>query len=363
MIRATAADEGFSEWISELWSTILAWFVEVGGVLIQLAIIITVAWLLSRTFRLVVRRLVRRIVNAAKEKANVEDTQALERSPLADIRLVQRTRTMGTIFQNIANVLIGVGALVLCVYVVSPSMLGSFTLITAALGAGLGFGAQNIVKDALNGLFVVAGDHIGIGDVVDLGLASGVVESVSVRVTQVRDVNGTLWYVRNGEITRVGNMSQGWARAIVDVGIPADSDLAEVEAALLDAAKTLTADRKWRTRIIENPQVWGLESIESDKMVVRVVMRTRTNTRDDVAAELRRRLHLALDELGISSRTLVSVTPTGQAAARHVRGINPPVTKEITTVAGATPVGRGSWRRKPAVDHKNPPKPTEDTTK
>src|SRR5690606_14143936 len=172
----------------------------------------------------------------AKSKANVDDTQALERSPLADMRLIQRTRTLGSILQNIINVAVVIVALLMVMAVIAPDLISSLTLLTAAIGAGLGFGAQNIVKDVLKGLFIVAEDQIGIGDVVDTGLASGVVEHVSVRITQVRDVNGTLWYVRNGEVVRIGNMSQGWARVIIDLGIPAQADVPEVEKALLTTA-------------------------------------------------------------------------------------------------------------------------------
>src|SRR5690606_11478672 len=108
--------------------------------------------------------------------------------------------------------------------------------LSAAVGAGLGFGAQNIVKDVLNGIFIVAEDQIGIGDVVDVGLVTGVVEYVSVRITHVRDVNGTLWYVRNGEILRIGNMSQGWSRVVLDLSLPSDVDVDEVEQLAGDVA-------------------------------------------------------------------------------------------------------------------------------
>src|SRR3546814_6141338 len=111
------------------------------------------------------------------------------------------------------------------------------------------------VKDVLNGIFSVAEDQGGIVDVVDLGLATGVVEYVSVRVTHVRDVNGTLWYVRNGEITRIGNMSQGWSRVIIDLAVPVDAEISDVEASMLEAAQSLTKDPKWRTRIIEQPEI------------------------------------------------------------------------------------------------------------
>ena len=119
----------------------------------------------------------------------------------------------------------------------------------------------------LNGIFIVAEDQIGIGDVVDLGLATGVVEYVAIRVTHVRDVNGTLWYVRNGEITRIGNMSQGWSRVIIDLAVPVDADIRAVEKAMHDAAKSVFTDPKWRSRVIEQPEVWGLESITGDALV------------------------------------------------------------------------------------------------
>ena len=202
------------------WAQVGSFFAEMGWNTIRVLGIVLGALIIGWILKLVIRRVVSRIVNGAKSKANVDDTQALERSPLAAIRLVQRTRTLGTILQNIVNVSIVIVSLLLIVNVLAPNALASLTLLTAAIGAGLGFGAQNIVKDVLNGIFIVAEDQVGIGDVVDLGLATGIVEYVSVRVTTVRDVNGTLWYVRNGEITRIGNMSMGWSRVIVDLALP-----------------------------------------------------------------------------------------------------------------------------------------------
>ncbi|MEJ1086992.1 mechanosensitive ion channel domain-containing protein [Microbacterium sp. Mu-80] len=333
-----------------LWASTLDVLGKVGGKLLQIAIIIAVCLVLAFLLRLVIRRVVQRIVNNAKSKAEVADTVALERSPLADMRLVQRTRTLGTILQNIVNVTLVIVALILIVTAIDPGILGSLTLITAAVGAGLGFGAQNIVKDVLNGMFIVAEDQIGIGDVVDLGLASGVVEYVSVRITQVRDVNGTLWYVRNGEVTRIGNMSQGWARAIVDLGVAPDADLDRVEEIMLDTARDLAKDAKWRTRIIQLPEVWGLESIDGDALVVRVVMKTRANARDDVSQELRRRLRAALLEQDVLIPSMHAVTVTGMDGARRVRGANPPVTRPNAVAPAPPVVERGIWRRKKSSD-------------
>ncbi|GAT73077.1 mechanosensitive ion channel family protein [Microbacterium sp. HM58-2] len=328
------------------WAKVLKVLMDVGGSLLTVAIIIASCVAAAFVLRFVIRRVVHRIVDSAKSKASVDDTQALERSPLADMRLVQRTRTLGTILQNIVNVMLVVIAVVLVINFLAPSLLGSLTLLTAAVGAGLGFGAQNIVKDVLNGMFIVAEDQIGIGDVVDLGLATGVVEYVSVRITQVRDVNGTLWYVRNGEVLRIGNMSQGWARAIIDLGVPADSDLELVEQTMLETAQGLAKDPKWRTRIVEKPELWGLESIGGDALVVRIVIKARANAKDDVAQELRRRLRAALIEKEIAVPSLVDVVPTGLDGARRVRGANPPKTRP-NAITGVPPVPeRGIWRRK-----------------
>jgi len=326
----------------DFWGRVLKFLITAGWNLLAVAAIILGGILATWVLRIVIRRTVDRIVSGAKSKARVDDTQALDRSPLAQVRLVQRTRTLGTILQNIVNVAIVIVVVLLVIQVLAPTALGSFALLSAAIGAGLGFGAQNIVKDVLNGIFVVAEDQIGIGDVVDLGLATGVVEYVSVRVTHVRDVNGTLWYVRNGEITRIGNMSQGWSRVIIDLAVPADADLDEVEKQMLDAARSLQKDPKWRTRILENPEVWGLESIDGDALVIRLVMKTRANAKDDVARELRMRLKHAIDEMGLSLPHLNSIVLTGIEGAQRVRGANPPVTKPTPVPAEARPV----WKPK-----------------
>lgn len=322
----------------DTWQPILTWLGEAGMKLLTCALIIVGAILASWVLRLVIRRVVDRIVSGAKTKANVDDTQALERSPLAAMRLVQRTRTLGSILQNIVNVTLVIIAVLQIISVLAPGVAGSFALLSAAIGAGLGFGAQNIVKDVLNGIFIVAEDQVGIGDVVDLGLATGVVEYVSVRVTHVRDVNGTLWYVRNGEITRIGNMSQGWSRVILDLAVPADVDIDEVEKTMLGAAKSLAKDPKWRTRIIEQPEIWGLESITGDALVIRLVMKTRANAKDDVARELRMRLKRAVDDLGIELPSLNTVVLAGLEGAQRVRGANPPRTRPtpVTTVDDAS---------------------------
>jgi len=348
------------------WPNIGSFFTTAGFKALGVLAIIVGAIIVSWILRGVIHRVVERIVSGAKSKAQVTDTQALDRSPLAAVRLVQRTRTLGSILQNIVNVTIVIIGIILIVNTIDSGILGSFALLTAAIGAGLGFGAQNIVKDVLNGIFIVAEDQVGIGDVVDLGLATGVVEYVSVRVTHVRDVNGTLWYVRNGEITRIGNMSQGWSRVIIDLSVPVDADLDAVEKAMLDAAKQLAKDPKWRTRIIEQPEIWGLESISGDALVIRLVMKTRSNAKDDVARELRVRLKRAMDAMGIQLPLLNSIMLSGLEGAGRVRGANPPRTKPIPVAADERPVwrpkrtGRGARAAAEAAPQAEPDARAED---
>ena len=277
----------------------------------------------------IIRRVVSRIVNGAKKKQNFEDTQALLMSPLAAVRIVQRTRTLGSVFSNIVTAVIVILVVLVLFTTLVPQATGAFALITAALGAGLGFGAQNIVKDVLSGLFMVAEDQLGVGDVVDLGPATGVVEGVGIRITLVRDVNGTLWFVRNGEILRVGNMSQGWARVIIDLAVPYDVDLDAVQEKVLATARDMAANTKWKSRILEKPEIWGIESISAEAIVLRLVVKTASASKDDVARELRARLKRALDEAGVKLPALNSIILTGSEGAASVRGARPPRTKPI----------------------------------
>lgn len=312
------------------------------SVIIDIILIVVAALVLRWILLLTVRRVVTRIVNGVKSRQRVEDTQALDASPLAAVRVVQRTRTIGSVLSNIITWVIVAFAIG---FVLSELGFSIAALVASAgvIGAALGFGAQNIIKDMLNGLFMVMEDQLGVGDVVDLGPATGVVEFVGIRVTAIRDVNGTLWYVRNGEITRVGNMSQGWARVIIDLAVPYDADIDLVEERMLATALELANNPKWRTRIVEHPEIWGLESISAEAVVIRLVIKTRTNARDDVARELRMRLKRTLDGMGVRLPALNSIVLSGFEGAASVKGSNPPRTKPVPAQpkAAARPSRRG----------------------
>ena len=167
------------------------------------------------------------------------------------------------------------------------------------LGLALGFGAQSLVSDFLSGIFMIFEDQYGVGDEVDLGEAVGTVEAVSLRVTRLRDVNGTVWYVRNGEVLRVGNMSQNWARTVLDIVVGYQEDLTEVTRVLKDVAHDVWDDEDFRGIVLEEPSVWGVQDLGADGVTVRVALKTAPSQQWAVAREMRARIKKRFDIEGI----------------------------------------------------------------
>ena len=336
--------------LGAFWATLATFFEGPFGVPLRIAAIIAVALVVRLLLQLVIRRVVNRVISGVKRKQNVDDTAALQASPVAAMRIVQRTRAFGGVLSSTVTTVVVLVSLVLIVSAIDPNATGAFSLITAALGAGLGFGAQNVVRDVLNGLFIVAEDQLGVGDVVDLGQATGVVETVGIRVTRVRDVHGTVWYVRNGEILRVGNMSQGWARVILDLAVPYDADLDTVKERVLDTAVAMRDEGRWKRLILEKPEIWGIESISAEATVLRLVVKTRTGSKDEVARELRGRLRRTFDELGMRLPSLLTAggvvrgagtagssdTPVIPGVVRAPGAAKPPQTRPATPPPGGS---------------------------
>ena len=176
------------------------------------------------------------------------------------------------------------------------------------VGIALGFGAQNLVKDLLSGIFMILEDQYGVGDAVDLGEASGTVEAVGLRVTRLRDVNGTVWYVRNGEILRVGNQSQNWARTVLDITVDYEANLDQVQRVLEEEATAMYEDERFHDVIIEQPEVWGVERFDKDGAVVRVVLKTAPLQQWLVARAMRQRVKARFDQEGIRIPTTFRTT-------------------------------------------------------
>jgi small conductance mechanosensitive channel len=213
-------------------------------------------------------------------------------------RRVQRAKTMGDLLKSIIT---GVLIAIFGTMMLSELGLNIAPIIASAgiLGLALGFGAQSLVRDFLSGIFMILEDQYGVGDVVDVGAASGTIEAVSLRVTRLRDLNGTVWYVPNGEILRVGNMSQNWSRAVVDVSVSYREDLARVQRVLRDVAHDLWDDDDYRGIIIEEPEVTGVELFSPESVSIRVLIKTAPMEQWAVARELRQRIKARFDHEGI----------------------------------------------------------------
>ncbi|WP_007519599.1 mechanosensitive ion channel family protein [Pseudofrankia saprophytica] len=223
----------------------------------------------------------------------------------------QRAETVGSLLRSVVSIVIYGIAFILVLGELGIN-LAPIVASAGVLGIAVGFGAQNLVKDFLSGIFMLLEDQYGVGDVVDVGgTISGTVEAVTFRMTRLRDVEGTVWYVRNGEITRIGNKSQQWARTVLDVPLDYDTDVARAKDVLLETTHTMWRDDQWAALIIEEPEVWGMESMTADGYTLRVAVKTLPLKQWDVARELRERLRLALVGAGINlgavQRSLVMV--------------------------------------------------------
>jgi small conductance mechanosensitive channel len=262
------------------------------GPAIRIVLAILSALLLRAVLQFSIRRLIKGVALSVKK------IEGNEYSPVAQARLMQRTRTIASVLGNLATwgLTFAVISVVLSEAGVSP---GAIFAGAGILGAGLGFGAQSLVRDLISGLFIVFEDQYGVGDSVDLGQASGVVESVGLRVTQVRDLEGTLWFVRNGEIVRVGNQSQGWARVVIDVALEYNSNLDKAHEALTRAAKALSNI----SVLIGEAEVWGIDALNGDQVIVRLVQKTKPEDKDDIARELRLLVKAELDKSKIKLAT------------------------------------------------------------
>lgn len=257
---------------------------------------------LTAALRLVIRNVTRGIAKGSRSrivrKIDNGKPRWVSDAGLASDRQAQRASTVGSVLSSVATIVIWAVAILMIIselgFNIAP------VLASAGIaGVALSFGAQSLVKDYLSGIFMVAEDQLGIGDSVDLGEAIGTVESVGLRVTQVRDVKGTLWHVRNGEILRVGNQSQGWARCVLDIPVPYDINIDLITDLIEHEAQLLREDPDMGPNIIEEPEVWGVENVTGEAITIRLAVKTAPLQQWDVARVLRVRIKKMLDREGV----------------------------------------------------------------
>lgn len=264
------------------------------GLILLGALVVTIA------YRWVIRRVSARVASHRTQAAidRVTRTTGGSVTPPEATRLGPRVETLRTVLANFGTVLIWAITVLLVLGELGVN-LGPLIAGAGIAGVALGFGAQEMVRDYLAGFFILTEDQYGVGDVVDLGEATGTVEEVSLRSTRLRDLDGVVWHVPNGELTRVGNMSKQWARALVDVSVAYDTDLREAMELILATAERMTADADWSEVILEAPEMWGVQELAADGVTLRLIVKTRPGEQFAVSRELNVRLKEALDQAGI----------------------------------------------------------------
>ncbi|AWB91665.1 mechanosensitive ion channel family protein [Aeromicrobium chenweiae] len=274
------------------------WFVaKPGAILLVIVLGLAFRWFVCRSIDRLVSRAGKGAVPGVIANSRAGEFLA-DLKPAVHQRRQQRAETMGSLLKSVAT---GMIMAVVAISVLAKLGINIAPIIASAgiVGLALGFGAQNLVKDFLSGIFMILEDQYGVGDTVDLGEATGTVEAVGLRVTRLRDVNGTVWYVRNGEILRVGNQSQNWARTVLDVTVSYDADLDRVQEILQQVATSTYEEPQFHDVIIEAPEVWGVERFDKDGVVVRVVLKTAPAQQWLVARAMRRRIKAEFDRAGI----------------------------------------------------------------
>lgn len=311
------------EWIannveSTGWARALDWAI---GIPLTVAATILVGWFVSRFVRKAIVRFGERAASRDLGilNGNGRSQKALARVAALEGRSLQRANTLTSVLGSLATAIIWCVVLLLVLGQVGISLA---PLLAGAGVAGLvlGLGAQSVVADFLAGMFMLIEDQFGVGDVIDTGEVTGTVEEVSLRVTTLRDVNGTVWHIPNSEIHRVANMSQLWSRAVLDIEVAYETDIRRAEGVIQRVADELWQDPEFQAGdIIDAPEVWGVQNLGADGVAIRLVVKTDPAEQWAVARELRLRIKEALDEAGIEIPF-----PQRTVWVRHVEDSNEP---------------------------------------
>lgn len=285
---------------SDTWAGVADWVLAKP---LAIALIVLFAVLASRIARWMIKRTMHRISDPGNQehlkRLRKRTPGALLRTDEWNLRTEARVHTLTAVFRSLATAFIWFVAVVWILGIVGLDF-GPLIAGAGIAGIALGFGTQTMVKDFIAGFFLVVEDQFGVGDVVDLGEnAKGTVEQVTLRATRVRDVEGTVWHVPNGQLTRVANKSQEWARALIDVVVPYSADLDQVSELMQSVADDLTSDERWKPDVLERADIWGVQDFATDGIHIRMVIKTKPAAQFGLLRELRRRLKTAFEVAGI----------------------------------------------------------------
>ncbi|NNF11504.1 MAG: mechanosensitive ion channel family protein [Acidimicrobiia bacterium] len=311
-----ARQDFICDWVYDLTGNerlaeILDWVVERP---LKVAFILLVAAMLSRFVRQMIGRAEIRMMEDRDRKLHLRELDevgdgrffALQHKALAKARDLargaerskQRAQTLATLLESVATVTILALAVMISLGELDVS-LGPLLAGAGIIGIAIGFGAQAVVRDFLAGIFMLVEDQYGVGDVVDFGDAGGVVEEISLRTTRLRDLNGTVWYVPNGEIRRVANKSYSWARCVLDIPVAYETDIDVAAQVIKDAADSVWAEHLETATILEEPEIWGVEDLGESAVLIRLVVKTEPGEQWATSREIRRRVKLAFQQEGI----------------------------------------------------------------
>ena len=272
------------------------------GPALQILFVLLGAFLLNRLLRRGIRRFASRI-EGSSESGHLKRIR--ERTPSVflatgewNFRSAARARTIAAVLRSLCSAVIFSFAVI---YILGYLGLNLGPLLAGAgvAGVALGFGAQSLVKDFLSGTFMLIEDQFGVGDIIDAGEASGVVEALTLRTTRLRDPEGTVWHIPNGQIQRVGNKSQQWARAVLDIAISPSADVDAAQSVIRSAAEQTWADERFVAEVLDAPEVLGIEYLGPDGVAIRVIGKTRPGSQYTIGRALRERIAVALRDAGI----------------------------------------------------------------
>jgi small-conductance mechanosensitive channel len=294
------------DWTGNQWlaSSSYVLFIKPLRIILIILVAMLIRWLLHRAIDRLAQSSSRAAMPALLKPLKEKVSAGAEEGQFIPERRRQRASAIGSVLRSFVSAVIFTIAGLL--------VLGEFGFNLAPLlasagivGVAIGFGAQSLVKDLIAGLFMLLEDQYGVGDTVDVGEATGVVESVGLRITTVRDGRGVLWYIRNGEIVRVGNKSQGWAMVVIDIPI-GFVNAEQAVTVMRRAAEAVAADPDHATEFLEAPDVVGVEQLTVDGAVIRTIAKTTADAQPVLQGKLRRALTEALDASGISERIAAS---------------------------------------------------------